>query len=72
MVYYEVIIGTPCGSHFVERCSSKAEALGRSAEWRSCLLYGAEDDKVCPAYQATAYEVRVNLETMEITKTPLD
>lgn len=72
MVHYEVIIGNPSGCHSVERCSSKAEALARSAEWRSCLLYGAEDGKVRPAYQATAYEVRINLEVMEITRTPLD
>ena len=72
MVHYEVIIGNPYGCHSVEHCSSKAEALARSAEWRSCLLYGAEDGKVRPAYQATAYEVRVNLEVIEITRTPLD
>ena len=72
MVHYEVIIGNLGGCHSVERCSTKAEALARSAEWRSCLLYGAEDGKVRQAYQATAYEVRVNLEVMEITKTPLD
>ena len=72
MVHYAVIIGNPYGCHTVERFDSKAEALARSAKWRSVRLYGVEGRQVRQAYQATAYEVRVNLEVMEITYTPLD
>ena len=72
MVQYEVIIGNPRGCHTREQMPSREAALARSAEWRSCLLYGAEDGKVRPAYQATAYEVRIDLKVMEITHTPLD
>ena len=72
MVYYAVIIGNPQSCHTVERFDSKDEALARSAKWRSVRLYGVEGRKSRQAYQATAYEVRVNLEVMEITYTPLD
>lgn len=72
MVHYEVIIGNPCGCHTREQMPSREAALARSAEWRACRLYDEDGGLIGQAYQATAYEVRIDLGVMEITHSPLD
>lgn len=72
MVHYEVIIGNSYGSHTREQMPSREAALARSAEWRACKLYDEDGALIGPAYTATAYEVQVDLETMEVTRTPLE
>ena len=60
MVNYCVIIGNRLGCHTREDYSSQATAKARETEWRGA------------GYTAQAFEVRIDLETLEVTHTPLN
>ena len=60
MKNYAVIIGNPTSCHTSEHYSSAEVAKARAAEWRRA------------GYTAQVYEVCINLQTLEVTHTPLN
>lgn len=59
MTRYCVIIGSLTGCYTQEDYSSKEIAEARVAEWRKA------------GYTAQAFEVRINLETLEVFRIPI-
>lgn len=59
MTNYCVLIGNPLGCHTQEDYSSREAAEARAAEWRRA------------GFTAQAFEIRINLETLEVFHTPL-